>query len=158
MIAVQSLTFGKMKTFIAILMMVVISLSRADEGQQILLRDYRITDVRLEQALERIQEYKNKEKEVAGKILVIGQVTSPGFYKIEELTLSKAVSAAGGLSRLGSPSHFYILRSGQLTEYYAPHGKGIPVTFEIKSGDAVFMEYQCTSFGATALLESIVKK
>lgn len=118
------------------------------------VRSHVVTGERLEQALARVMEYPAPESGTDGKIWVLGQVNTPGFYKPEALSLSGAIAAAGGATRLASMTHFYILRTGVLTEYFAPWKKPPLKTILLQAGDVLFIEYQCTGFGASALRES----
>jgi hypothetical protein len=124
------------------------------EPKEEAVRSYAVTDERMAQALVRVAEYGVGKSFGDGEILVLGQVNKPGFYKPETLRLGEAVAVAGGPTRLASLTHFYILRAGALTEYFAARKKPPLKTIFLQSGDTLFIEYQCTGFGASALLES----
>jgi len=147
-----------MKTFTILLILVAIFANNAAGDTEATIRKRSVTDSRVEQASQRILEFKKKEKETEGKILVIGQVARPGFYKVEEPTIEKAIIMAGGTTRLGDATHFYIFSDDQLTEYFAPHARKTPVALEIKGGDVVFIEYGCTAYGASAITEETAEK
>ncbi len=118
------------------------------------LRSHVVTGERRELALARVKECPSPESGTEGTVLVLGQVNTPGFYKPDTFSLSGALAAAGGTTRLGSLTHFYILRAGGLTEYFAPWKKPPLKAILLQAGDALFIEYQCTGFGASALSES----
>lgn len=145
-----------MRTLTSLLIFISASIGyAAEKPTQTEIRSNIITDIRLEQASQRIQEAQRKERDVAGKILVLGQVAKPGFYKFDEPTFDKAIDAASGPGRLGSLTHFYILSGGRLTEYFAPQRKKTPASLQVEPGDAIFLEYQCTAFGASVLTEAV---
>lgn len=127
------------------------------EPNEALLRSFAVSGERMEQALARVSEHAGGT-DGDGKVLVLGQVNQPGFYKPETLSLSGAITAAGGATRLAGLTHFYILRAGALTEYFAPWNKPPLKMILLQPGDVLFIEYQCTGFGASSLKESVKRR